>query len=86
MFLNFSDFLLVEAALYSHLYTHLFALSRLYLCKNSLGKMHFVRSVLEHHKNGGDADEIERAYQQLEKEAAENDSDEGDSAAMFDYG
>ena len=48
--------------------------------------MHFVRSVLEHHKNGGDADEIERAYQQLEKEAAENDSDEGDSAAMFDYG
>ena len=48
--------------------------------------MHFVRSVLEHHKNGGEADEIERAYKQLEKEASENDSDAGDNAAAFDYG
>lgn len=27
-----------------------------------LGKMTFIRSVIEHHKNGGDADEIEEEY------------------------
>lgn len=31
-----------------------------------LGKMHFIRSVLEHHRQGGRAEDIETFYQQLE--------------------
>jgi hypothetical protein len=30
-----------------------------------LGQMHFIRSVIEHHRQGGDADQIEQAYQDL---------------------
>ena len=30
---------------------------------HGLGNMNFVRSVLEHHRNGGSADEIEAFYQ-----------------------
>ncbi len=30
--------------------------------EKNLGKMHFIRSVLEHHKNGGDADQIESEF------------------------
>ena len=41
-----------------------------------LGKMHFIRSVLEHHRNGGRAEEIEEFYQQLEKGESVNDRDE----------
>jgi len=33
-----------------------------------LGKMHFIRSVLDHHRNGGRAEEIEQFYQQLQDE------------------
>jgi hypothetical protein len=38
-----------------------------------LGRMHFIRSVLEHHRRGGRAEEIEELYQQLEKDV-ENDA------------
>ncbi|GKY98162.1 hypothetical protein MPSEU_000774000 [Mayamaea pseudoterrestris] len=31
-----------------------------------LGKMHFIRSVLEHHRQGGDTEDIEQAYNNLE--------------------
>jgi Fanconi anemia group M protein len=31
-----------------------------------LGNMNFIRSVLEHHRNGGDCDQIEAEYQRLE--------------------
>jgi len=34
-----------------------------------LGKMHFIRSVLEHHKQGGRAEEIEQLYHELEQES-----------------
>lgn len=37
---------------------------------NGLGNMHFIRSVLEHHRQGGGADEIEEHYNQLEAEAS----------------
>ena len=30
-----------------------------------LGNMHFIRSVLEHHRRGGDANDIENVYQEL---------------------
>jgi hypothetical protein len=33
-----------------------------------LGRMHFIRSVLEHHRQGGRAEDIEEVYQQLEKD------------------
>jgi hypothetical protein len=29
--------------------------------------MHFIRSVIEHHRQGGDADELERGYHDLLK-------------------
>jgi hypothetical protein len=32
-----------------------------------LGQMHFIRSVLDHHREGGDSEDIERLYQQLEQ-------------------
>ena len=56
--------------------------------EKGLGRMHFVRSVLEHHKNGGDADEIERAYHRLEQEMAEviDLGDDDDNDVAFDYG
>ena len=31
-----------------------------------LGNMHFIRSVLEHHRNGGNTEDVEEFYQQLE--------------------
>ena len=33
--------------------------------QKGLGRMHFIRSVLEHHRQGGDADEIEDEYCRL---------------------
>jgi hypothetical protein len=43
--------------------------------QKGLGNMHFIRSVLEHHRQGGDADEIEVAYNKLAKEESEMTSD-----------
>ena len=62
--------------------------------ERGLGKMHFVRSVLEHHRNGGDSDDIEDVYNELETDAEMVDL-EGDNppatvdntpVAAFDYG
>jgi ERCC4-related helicase len=36
--------------------------------QRGLGQMHFIRSVLEHHRQGGDCDEIEQCYKQMERE------------------
>ena len=38
-----------------------------------LGNMHFIRSVLEHHRQGGDANDIEEHYHQMEAEASPPD-------------
>jgi hypothetical protein len=40
-----------------------------------LGNMHFIRSVLEHHRNGGRAEDIEAFYQDLEGSEAMNESE-----------
>jgi hypothetical protein len=40
-----------------------------------LGNMHFIRSVLEHHRQGGNADEIEDEYNQMMAEASPDDED-----------
>jgi hypothetical protein len=37
--------------------------------QKGLGNMHFIRSVLEHHRHGGQADDIEQAYQDMEEDA-----------------
>lgn len=37
--------------------------------EKGLGNMHFIRSVLEHHRHGGCADDIENVYNELEEEA-----------------
>lgn len=49
-----------------------------------LGRMHFIRSVLEHHRQGGRAEDIEEVYQQLEKDVnndavSERDKDSWDT-------
>lgn len=33
--------------------------------QRGLGNMHFIRSVLEHHRQGGDADDVEEEYKRL---------------------
>lgn len=38
-----------------------------------LGQMHFIRSVIEHHRQGGDADAIEQAYHEAEAQATQVD-------------
>lgn len=35
--------------------------------ERGLGKMHFIRSVLEHHRQGGDCNQIETVYNRLER-------------------
>jgi hypothetical protein len=40
-----------------------------------LGNMHFIRSVLEHHRQGGRAEDIEAFYQDLEGSEAMNESE-----------
>lgn len=36
----------------------------------NLGKMSFIRSVIDHHREGGDADELEQGYHQIMKQNA----------------
>ena len=36
--------------------------------QNGLGNMYFIRSVLEHHRNGGENDEIEEFYQNMARQ------------------
>lgn len=45
-----------------------------------LGQMHFIRSVIEHHRQGGSADQIEKAYEELEAQATPATTD-GDQAS-----
>eukprot|EP00978_Attheya_sp_CCMP212_P000903 scaffold1948_cov52-Attheya_sp.AAC.6 len=41
--------------------------------QKGLGNMHFIRSVLLHHRNGGDADDIEEEYNRMEEETKESE-------------
>jgi hypothetical protein len=43
-----------------------------------LGKMHFIRSVLEHHRHGGSAAEVEDFYKEIEEQAENESSPVGD--------
>jgi PHD-finger len=45
-----------------------------------LGRMHFVRSVLEHHRRGGDADDVEALYRNLERQGRRGDPEEDEDA------
>jgi hypothetical protein len=36
--------------------------------EKGLGNMHFIRSVIEHHRQGGQAEDIENVYNELEEE------------------
>ena len=48
--------------------------------QRGLGNMAFIRSVLEHHKAGGDCDQIEDEYHRLAQEEAEgNDTEQQES-------
>lgn len=42
---------------------------------NGLGKMHFIRSVIEHHQKGGEAEDIEQAFREMEEEAGPIDEE-----------
>ena len=41
--------------------------------EKGLGNMHFIRSVIDHHRQGGTAEEIERVYEQMEAETEEEE-------------
>lgn len=43
--------------------------------EKGLGNMHFIRSVLEHHRNGGDAEDIEEAFDRIAQEASPSDDE-----------
>ena len=45
--------------------------------EKGLGNMNFIRSVLEHHRNGGRAEEIESFYHRIERDETENTADQG---------
>jgi Fanconi anemia group M protein len=45
--------------------------------EKGLGNMHFIKSVLEHHRNGGRAEEIESFYHRIERDETENTIDQG---------
>ncbi|KAL7538664.1 hypothetical protein ACHAXR_010982 [Thalassiosira sp. AJA248-18] len=51
------------------------------LSQKGLGKMNFIRSVLEHHRQGGDADQLEEEYHRL---AGTNESHEANNGLDFD--
>jgi len=44
--------------------------------EKGLGNMHFIRSVIEHHRQGGRAEDIERMYEALEEEQGEVDEND----------
>ena len=39
--------------------------------EKAIGKMHFIRSVIDHHRQGGDVDDIEREYQAIMQDPTE---------------
>lgn len=44
--------------------------------EKKLGGMHFIRSVIEHHRQGGNADELERGYHDILRESGTTESQE----------
>jgi hypothetical protein len=50
--------------------------------QHGLGNMHFIRSVLEHHRNGGDADDIERMYNEIGRDVDAEDENEQDDESQ----
>ena len=44
-----------------------------------LGNCHFIRSVIEHARQGGDAEDIEALYKEIAKNASQNDSQNEDA-------
>jgi hypothetical protein len=44
------------------------------MSQQGLGSMNFIKSVLEHHRQGGDSDDIENEYRRLVRDAALNES------------
>jgi hypothetical protein len=44
--------------------------------EKGLGNMHFIRSILEHHRNGGGAEDIEEAYDRIAQESSPASDDE----------
>jgi len=48
-----------------------------------LGNMHFIRSVLEHHRNGGDADDIEALYHEIGRNVADEEEVADESKENF---
>lgn len=49
--------------------------------QKGLGNLHFVRSVLEHHRQGGRAEEIEAFYHQIAIEEANKEKPAETAAA-----
>jgi hypothetical protein len=45
--------------------------------EKGLGRMHFIRSVLDHHRRGGDANEVEELYRELLAEQGPGEGGEG---------
>ena len=44
--------------------------------EKKMGGMHFIRSVIEHHRKGGNADELERGYHDILRECGTRESQE----------
>ena len=47
-----------------------------------LGNCHFIRSVIEHARQGGDAEDIEAAYHEMEQEVAREEEEERDEESQ----
>jgi hypothetical protein len=52
--------------------------------EKGLGRMHFIRSVLDHHRRGGDANEVEELYHELLAEQGPGEAGEGARADVLD--
>jgi ERCC4-related helicase len=50
--------------------------------EKGLGNMNFIRSVLEHHRQGGGCEEIEEFYHQVAQEEAQRDQSPAQAAAV----
>jgi len=47
--------------------------------EKKMGGMHFIRSVIEHHRQGGNADELERGYHDILRECGTRESQESNA-------
>ena len=48
----------------------------------ALGKMHFIKSILDHHRKGGDSNDIEREYNALIKESMQSQASDNTSISI----